>query len=281
MSTRLTVAVLLALACTGEAPIERSDDGTRVSATDRERIRSFWSTFRAATRARIDGALDTAVVLYRQALEYNPGHEDALYYLGNVQLERGEFADAVAAWRRLTGVNPQSARGFTQLGRIQSCHESRLFDLQAAEQALERAASINPEQIGAFLRLGEVALLRRDTAAAGQFFAHVRATDANSVAALFYSGYLDWQNGDTAAARRQFRAAVTAARPKEATEGVAGEGDTRTGTMPLLSEHQYCRAFEEQYAGLDQVADAQVSAEMDRRYRAVRSWLATEIASPD
>jgi len=70
-------------------------------AAERARVRRFWALMRQAFADRIAGRGDAAVVGYRAALDLNPNHEDALYYLGSVLLERRDFSGAEQAWRRL------------------------------------------------------------------------------------------------------------------------------------------------------------------------------------
>jgi len=89
----------------------RGPDGTpnRPTATldtaDRQRIQQFWDRYREATTLRIEGKIADAAQAYVRALELNPSHEDALYYLGNMQFELGESAEAERAWLRLIEVN--------------------------------------------------------------------------------------------------------------------------------------------------------------------------------
>ena len=99
------------------------DRHTKQQATDeRERVHAFWQRYREATAHRLAGRREAALEAYRQALALDPQHEDALYYLGNVHLERGAHADAARAWKRLAALNPRSSRAHLRLGDLYLCH---------------------------------------------------------------------------------------------------------------------------------------------------------------
>ncbi|MEX0600534.1 MAG: tetratricopeptide repeat protein, partial [Rhodothermales bacterium] len=78
---------------------------------DDERSVRFWQLHRQAGAERIAGNYERAIRLYKAALELDPRHEDALYYLSNVYLELGRLADAERTLQRLTEAYPANARG--------------------------------------------------------------------------------------------------------------------------------------------------------------------------
>ncbi|MFQ5932967.1 MAG: tetratricopeptide repeat protein, partial [Nitrospiraceae bacterium] len=167
----LGVLLLLFLGITllkNRSPGDDILDVTRVAApAERARIQRFWELYRQATGHRIAGRTRQAVETYAGALELNTEHEDALYYLGNVYFDLGEFADAETAWKRLVDVNPTSARAHSQLGNLYLCFDyEELVDLEAAEAEFQRALDIYKEDTGPLLRLGEIALIRGDVAQA-------------------------------------------------------------------------------------------------------------------
>ena len=81
-------------------------------------VRQFWIHYRRATDLRIVVQTAQSLAEYERALEFDPDHEDALYYRGNVALERGQFEKAQQSWRHLLNVNPHSARAHGQLGAL-------------------------------------------------------------------------------------------------------------------------------------------------------------------
>jgi hypothetical protein len=203
---------------------------------DRTRIQDFWRLYREATAERVAGRVQAAERSYAAALELNPEHEDVLYYLGGMRLELGDFAAAAAAWRRLASLNANSARTQSQLATLYFCLEPGApFQLDSAEVHLRRAHEINKEENGPILRLGEVALLRHDSAAARRQFLTVLATHANNGPARFYMGYLEWKAGNLARAREEFAKGSSAVVTREAVAGVASEGDTKSGAVAAVA----------------------------------------------
>ncbi|HEX7024291.1 MAG TPA: FG-GAP-like repeat-containing protein [Gemmatimonadales bacterium] len=207
-----------------------AEDGAESAGSGREQVLAFWSVYRRATALRIAGDTSAATA-YRQALALNPDHEDALYYLGQMELRLGHFAAAERAWRALARVNPQSSRPHSALGSLYLClAEGAPFHLDSAEARFRRAHEINPEETGPSLHLAEVALMRNDPAAAGRRLAEVLGSHATNPAAQFYRGYLAWKRGDTREAEAALRRAAEGAAIRARPQNVAGEGDTRAGT---------------------------------------------------
>lgn len=204
----------------------------------RARVLTFWERYRAATARRL--AHDSgAAEAYRQALALNPSHEDGLYYLGQMELLRGNYGAAEQAWRTLARVNPTSSRPHSRLGALFAClAEGAPFRLDSAESRVRRAHQINPEETGPSLQLAEIALLRNDPAEAGRRLADVLGSHATSPVAHFYQGYLAWKAGDQQGAARNFRLASEGAAVRALPQAVAGEGDTRSGitAAPPLGE---------------------------------------------
>jgi tetratricopeptide (TPR) repeat protein len=244
---------------------------------EQERTRLFWERYRAATRHRIDGRPAEAAFAYARALELDDAHEDALYYLGNVQMERGLVAEAEQAWERLAEVNPSSARAHARLGDLRLCVEGeRLPDPARAAASFERALRINQEQTGPLLRLGQAALLQGQRGRAEEHFRAVLGSNPESSEAHFHAGYVAWKSGDREAAEAHFRAAVGAARQGGAagTPGaggpVVGEGDTRRGAAPMVAAEVTCQLFQPH---LDALRDPSAEAAMELRYRELDAML--------
>ncbi|WP_457651222.1 tetratricopeptide repeat protein [Rhodocaloribacter sp.] len=241
----LLVAALAAVLLTTSRSVEPPAPEAPAAGTDRGDVRRFWSVYRRATAHRMAGRYAEAAAAYDSALVLNEAHEDARYYLGTTLAETGRFAEARAAWRRMTEHNPHSARAFAQLGRLSLClPDTTVFDLDAAGEAFARAMAINPEETGPPLRLAEIALLRNDDAAAERYLDAVLGSHKRSVEALVLAGYLAWKRGRAAEAAAALARATESTRPPEAPGGVPGEGDTRPGAPPNLSSHVSCPAFQ-------------------------------------
>ncbi len=193
---------------------------------DRDRLRRFWTTQRAAMDAmKRDGDMPRALALFREALKLNPKHGDSRYYLANLLAAEGRTAEALAEFDTLVEQNPLSHRGHRQRGVLLAFSAESDTDLRSAKEALERAHEINREEIGALLVLAEVALLRNKTDLARERLELVLRTHSRSVGALFLRGYLAWKEGDPVAARGLLEKAVAARGPDWKPEGTTAEGD--------------------------------------------------------
>jgi tetratricopeptide (TPR) repeat protein len=234
---------LLAALALGEAALAcRHDAGPRAAganAEQRARVIAFWQKQNAATDARMRRDHGAAVDLYEAALELEPGHEDALYYLGQCRRELGRAGEARVAFERLVEVNPSSARGHLALGALLASPDpGEPLDLTMAEQHLRRAHAINGEETGPMVRLGEVLLAmgRRDEAL-GWFEAALR-TNTKSVEAAFLAGFIAWERRSTDAGRA-VRRVLEAARVEGPVKGALSEGDRkdakRVAAPPLTS----------------------------------------------
>ncbi|MGH7522668.1 MAG: FG-GAP-like repeat-containing protein [Gemmatimonadales bacterium] len=210
-------------------------------------IRDFWSRYREATTARVAGRPAAARDAYRQALALDPRHEDVLYYLGNMELELGNFGGAESAWKQLVEVNPGSARAHSRLGDLYACPDSGApWDLARAQHRFAQAAQLNREETGPLLRLGEVALLRGDWTGALRYFDAVIGSHSRSVEAHFLKGYVAWKRGQHDVAEAQYQAAAALAHATPPVQPAPAEGDTKHGTTPLVSRPTRCRLFSDQ-----------------------------------
>ena len=177
--------------------------------------------------AKVEKNNPKAIRLFRAALELDPAHEDAHYYLGQCLAAEGQVDPALAQFEELTRLNPRSHRGFQQWGVLRACHARCDADLAAAEKSLERAHALNPEETGALLVLGEVSLMRGDLPKAEERLQAVAHTNAKAVGAYFLRGYLAWQTGNSSQARALLDAARQALGKDWQPKGTTAEGDVR------------------------------------------------------
>jgi tetratricopeptide (TPR) repeat protein len=262
----LFAAVTMLKRGSSETPTNR--DTTALSVEERERIHQFWETYRRATEHRIAGRTPEAVEAYARALALNPEHHDALYYLGNMEFDRGNLAAAEHAWQRLIAIEPTSARAHVQLGILYFCvGEDEPLQPDRATAEFRRAAAINREETGPLLSLGEIALVQGDTGNAQYYFDAVIGSNYSSVEAHFYKGYMAWKSGAPARASALLAAAVSHARPATLKAEAPGEGDTRTGAAPMVRTPTRCGALRAPAAGLAEL-DADETGQVDTVYRA-------------
>jgi len=209
-----------------EAAKEQANSATAI---EKEKVLKFWERFRKATDYRMNEQWSLAAENYRQALELNGRHEDALYYLGNMYLELSQFREAEACWKKLVEVNPKNSRGSRQLANLY-LESDELFDIDKAEAACRETIRINKEESGPMLSMGEIMLIRGRLDEAAADFAAVTASNFKSTGAYFLGGYVAWKKGEKAKARELFGLAVKYAKPEEHKAGkVIGEGDTKPG----------------------------------------------------
>ena len=214
---------------------------------------------------------DKSAALFREALEINPAHEDSIYALGNCLFELGDYPGALAQFQRLVEINSHSLRGNLQIGAVYACPDAgKLFNLDAAEQALQRALAINPEESGSLLQLGAVALAKGNLEGASKYFSMARQLNFKAVDAYYLDGYIQWKRGEVDAATTLFHKAIEyghappppSASSESGTKGkeqgvtlpphILGEGDTKRadrGALTSATVHQR-RLFGEQLDAL-------------------------------
>lgn len=280
----LILALAFGAVTLSRAPWRHSPAGTETpaseSAATRTAVRQFWETYRRASDFRTEARWAEARQAYRQALALDPQHEDALYYLGNVELELGNYRGAADAWERLVALNPASARGHSRLGDLYACPEPGApRDLARAEAEFRRALELNREETGPLLHLGELALIRGDPEAAAPAFAAVIASNPRSIEAHLFEGYLSWKRGRTALALERFRRAVELAHSPPPVQPAPGEGDTKRGSAPATAPSTICRPFAALVRALAQVDSANVPARLSPFYRQLDLRLA-QLALP-
>ena len=205
---------------------------------DRERVIAFWDSFRAGMQAvKVEGDCGKAIGLFKHALDYDPLHEDARYYLGNCLASEGDVDGALVQYEQLTKNNPQSHRGYARWGTLRAMTARSAGDLADAERALEKAYRLNPEETGALLSLAEVSLLRGQSATARERLTAISQTNPRATGAFFLLGYLQWKGGNASAAADFLDRARKALGPDWKPRGASAEGDVvrkaHTESTPL------------------------------------------------
>jgi len=206
-----------------------SANSPTVSATPtRQQLAEFWNTQRAAMNAmKIEHDNPKAIRLFRQAIALNPAHEDARYYLGLCLAAEGDVDGALSSLAALQKLNPQSHRAWQQWGIVRAASASSDAELADAEPALQKAHSLNPEETGALLVLGEVALLRHEPKLAEERLNAALQTNPKAAGGFFLCGYLAWKRGDPDQARKFLDRARQALGPDWQPKGATSEGDVK------------------------------------------------------
>jgi Tfp pilus assembly protein PilF len=249
-------------------PSEKKFDTSKITEkSDRkEKIRIFWEYYRHATKYRIAGNRELAIVEYNNALEINSQHEDALHYLGNMYFEIGEYQEAERTWLRLLKKNPNSGRAHFQLGNLYLNYQGKeFFDIEKAESEFRKAFEINKEETGPLLHLGQIFLIKGELENAQSNFLAVTGSNYKSIEAHFLNGYIAWKKGESERAHNSLKNAVEYSKPEKPVKGVLGEGDTRDAVFFTLSVNQ--SIFINHFSDLQSVNEKEFSLELETRYR--------------
>ena len=91
-----------------------------------------------ADAARQANRIDEAIRLYRKALAARPTWTEGWWHLGTLLYEKDEFADAAAALRKATSLNPKVGTAWAMLGLC----EFRLGQQDAALTHLQRGRAL-------------------------------------------------------------------------------------------------------------------------------------------
>jgi tetratricopeptide (TPR) repeat protein len=233
---------------------------------DRARTTAFWATQRQAMRAlKVEKDMSRAVTLLRQALVYDPTHEDSRYYLATSLAAQGDVEAALRELDVLRQRNPHSHRAWARWGVLRALAARSADDLAAAAISLERARAVNPEETGALIALGEIALLQGDGARAESRLNAVCATNPRASGGWFLLGFLHWKRGDSAGAVERLKRTRASLSPDWKPRGATAEGDVTAQAHEDLTP---LSRFLESWNGSEQPAAAY--AELDRYLTARR-----------
>jgi superkiller protein 3 len=95
---------------------------------------------------------DKALEYYLKAVSIDPNHENALFELGYVYNEKGEYQKAIEYYSRVVALNPRAKDAFNNIGLAYS----RLNDQQNAEKWYKKALDIDPNYAIALNGIGLV-----------------------------------------------------------------------------------------------------------------------------
>ncbi|MPZ19908.1 MAG: tetratricopeptide repeat protein [Luteitalea sp.] len=206
--------------------VTRAPSAISSPAKHRERIVRFWNHQRAAMHAlKVEKDAAKAAGRFREALALDPAHEDARYYLATSLAEQGDTDGALAEYEELMRLNPRSHRALAGWARLRAMAPRTAPELIAAEEMLIRAHTLNPEETGTLLTLGEIALMRGKHSLAEERFETAVRTNTRAAGGLFLLGYVRWKAGDLDGARYYLRRAREALGPDWKPAGTTAEGD--------------------------------------------------------
>lgn len=246
------------------------EDSTKAARNDT--IKLFWTIYRQATKLRISGNTDLAIDRYEKALQFNPDHEDALYYLGGLYLEQGKYIKAQDKWLKLEKINPQRSRIHFRLGNLYlNPSVPKLLDIDKAEKEFELTVDLNREDSEPILQLGSVQLIRGNLESAQKQLKDVIQSNFKSVPGYFLLGFTYWKQNKQKAALESFTSAAKYSKPHAVKTKVVGEGDTKSGKVLKQSIGQ--RYFDSSLADLDTLNPSDYFSIMNYRYRKLDSLI--------
>ncbi len=206
----------------------------------------FWNHYDRATDLRTAGEFQQATARYREALKIDSTHSNALYYMGNMQMVLGDYADAEKYWNRLIRLNPASARAHIQLGTLYSCSEElnkQLYHPPKAFAHFKKAMEINPEDTGPMLQMAKMDLVNNRLKEARQKLADVVSSNFRSTEGIFLQGYLAWKDKGADEATTYLEKAAAIVKGDDERYANAGEGETSGGDDPLAMAALRCNLY--------------------------------------
>ncbi len=113
---------------------------------------------------------DEAAAQFEKELAHDPQNSQALAYLADILLKRGDTRRAESLLRQSVSLRPDNHLAFLDLGIIETGNKQ----YTAAEQHLKRAVTLDPKQADAHYRLARLYRLTGNTAQAAREFAAVK-----------------------------------------------------------------------------------------------------------
>lgn len=212
-----------------------------VEERDRSCVMEFWDHYNRATDFQNERGYENAAIYYEKALQINDEHEGSWYELGNMKLLLREFEEAEKSWLELVRINPRSARARMQLGTLYFCRDekNRLFNPESAKEYFKKAHDLNREETGPPLHLAKIAILEGDFDEAENYTNVVLVQNFMSYQAIFLKGYIEWLKGIRESSEEKISEAYELYQTINQIR-IVGEGATKSGSRPMLSEDMYC-----------------------------------------
>lgn len=137
---------------------------------DAERVRRL---YQMAQWHRGRGERHLAIARLRDALKLDPNQSLALAEMGSLLYDAGDYAESLTALRLALAQQPELKSGLK--GAARTC--VALHDYESAAGYLEQVLKNHPDDAGAWLNLGDVAIYRGDEVAARECFGEAASVD--------------------------------------------------------------------------------------------------------
>ncbi len=193
----------------------------------KERQLRFWGAHHAGMDLlKQEGDAAGAAARFREALSLDPLHEDARYYLASALAATGDTQGALEQLAILARAHPMSQRAWSRSAFLRAAQARTRGAMIDALRDAERAHSMNPEETGALLLLGEIELLLGRTEPARRHLVRVVQANPRSEPAHFGLAWLALLRGDERALRQHLEAVRSARGPEWKPRQATAEGDT-------------------------------------------------------
>ena len=150
--------------------------------------------------------LEPASDCYVNARSLAPQEPLWSYYLGRIQVERGDNEQAIESFRRVVELQPDHVSGLVGLGEI-ALDDNRLDE---AEASFRRALEVDPGWVAALYGLGRASSSRRDYAVAVEHFERALSLEPRASVIYYPLGLAYRGLGDDEKARRSIERRGTA-----------------------------------------------------------------------
>jgi tetratricopeptide (TPR) repeat protein len=148
-------------------------------------------TFLQAYAEHQQGNLQEAARLYKQILDWQPEHADALHFLGLVAHQFGSNDTAISLIKRAVNLQPANPAIHYNLGSIYQAQRARDLAIQHYQLCLQ----YQPANVEALANLGVLYQEAWEMARAEQAYRQALQCDANHVGALLNLGTMLYQQG--------------------------------------------------------------------------------------
>jgi tetratricopeptide (TPR) repeat protein len=174
----------------------------------------------------------------RRSIELYDRHFWAWNLLGNVRMERGEYAEAIAAWERVMQMRPDFRHllvNVRRAGLLLADRKMQEGDVDGAVKILEERTRRDPSDVAALDNLGQLYLQRNDPVAAISAYERARASASRDISILTGLAEAYRQGGrsdDALATLRTAHEIEPSAELLEKIRAVAERPADRGGAMP-------------------------------------------------
>ncbi len=123
------------------------------------------SRFDDAVKLYSEGNVAGAESAFREVLNGNPNHAEALFYLGLICEQRQDFPTALSYYQSATQANPRLSNAHLAAGNVYYAFQN----YTAAAESYKRVLEIDPNNVTAYSNLGAVYAVQKDISTAEHY----------------------------------------------------------------------------------------------------------------